>query len=277
MKAKRLTREDAMQRFHAKHGEKYDYSKVEYVNCYKKICIICPKHGEFHQQPVDHWKGRGCRKCGTESVISWTSEEDVFLEANYALLGCLKCAQALNKSYQAVKSRASDRQIKRYPMKHEQYEQIPNNLYNQLELNAYKRGFEVKIDKPYIWDLYLKQNRRCALTGWEIVFSKNRKVNTASVDRIDSDLGYVPGNVQIVNKHVNRAKVNYDELFFYDICRSMAAYRKKDFMRMERYEEWNEWHDTITVETRRILGRPDVTRDFSEEAVFGITCSSCES
>ena len=29
------------------HGDKYDYSKVEYVNTATKVCIICPEHGEF--------------------------------------------------------------------------------------------------------------------------------------------------------------------------------------------------------------------------------------
>ena len=29
------------------HGDKYDYSKVEYKSIKEKVCIICPKHGEF--------------------------------------------------------------------------------------------------------------------------------------------------------------------------------------------------------------------------------------
>ena len=49
------------------HGDKYDYSKVEYVDMRTKICIICPKHGEFLQLPYDHLQGKGCVKCGYES------------------------------------------------------------------------------------------------------------------------------------------------------------------------------------------------------------------
>lgn len=45
------------------HGERYDYSKVEYVNNSTKICIICKEHGEFWQKPADHIKGRNCPKC----------------------------------------------------------------------------------------------------------------------------------------------------------------------------------------------------------------------
>lgn len=46
------------------HGNKYDYSKVEYVNNRTKVCIICPKHGEFWQEPRAHLQGCGCIKCG---------------------------------------------------------------------------------------------------------------------------------------------------------------------------------------------------------------------
>ena len=45
------------------HGDKYDYSKVEYVNNRSKICIICPVHGEFWQRPYSHLQGFGCKKC----------------------------------------------------------------------------------------------------------------------------------------------------------------------------------------------------------------------
>lgn len=45
------------------HGDKYDYSKVEYVNSRTKVCIICPKHGEFWQTPHSHLNCRGCPVC----------------------------------------------------------------------------------------------------------------------------------------------------------------------------------------------------------------------
>ncbi len=45
------------------HGDKYDYSKVEYRDCYENILIICPEHGEFWQKPYKHLHGNGCPKC----------------------------------------------------------------------------------------------------------------------------------------------------------------------------------------------------------------------
>lgn len=45
------------------HGDKYDYSKVEYVNNKEKVCIICPEHDEFWQIAGSHLSGAGCPMC----------------------------------------------------------------------------------------------------------------------------------------------------------------------------------------------------------------------
>ena len=51
------------------HGNKYDYSKVDYKKSTIKICIICPMHGEFLQTPSSHLAGHGCQKCALEKRI----------------------------------------------------------------------------------------------------------------------------------------------------------------------------------------------------------------
>ena len=58
-----LSTEEFIKRAREIHGEKYDYSKVEYKGCYEKVCIICPKHGEFWQTPRSHLSGHGCPNC----------------------------------------------------------------------------------------------------------------------------------------------------------------------------------------------------------------------
>lgn len=63
-----LTTKDIIEKFHAVHGDKYDYSKVEYHKMHDKVCIICPEHGEFWQTPNKHLKGQGCPKCGKENA-----------------------------------------------------------------------------------------------------------------------------------------------------------------------------------------------------------------
>lgn len=52
------------------HGNKYDYSKVKYVDSQTKVIIICPVHGEFTQIPTTHLQGSGCPKCGKERKLA---------------------------------------------------------------------------------------------------------------------------------------------------------------------------------------------------------------
>ena len=69
----RLTTEEFIRRAKEVHGDKYDYSKTEYVNQKTKVCIICPKHGEFWQLPYGHLEGKGCPKCVNNTKL--TTEE----------------------------------------------------------------------------------------------------------------------------------------------------------------------------------------------------------
>jgi len=46
------------------HKNKYDYSKVKYINNRTKVIILCKEHGEFEQIPNSHLLGIGCKKCG---------------------------------------------------------------------------------------------------------------------------------------------------------------------------------------------------------------------
>ena len=46
------------------HGNKYDYSKVEYKNSHTKISILCKEHGQFEQMPYHHLNRCGCYYCG---------------------------------------------------------------------------------------------------------------------------------------------------------------------------------------------------------------------
>ena len=63
---KKITSEEFINRSILIHNNKFDYSKVEYVNNHTKVCIICPEHGEFWQMPSDHLNGHGCKKCFNE-------------------------------------------------------------------------------------------------------------------------------------------------------------------------------------------------------------------
>jgi len=63
---KNLTTEEFVKRARKVHGNKYDYSKVNYINSETKILIICKKHSDFKQSPFSHLSGVGCNKCAIE-------------------------------------------------------------------------------------------------------------------------------------------------------------------------------------------------------------------
>lgn len=61
---KKLTLNDFIGKAKLVHDNKYNYSKVKYINSKTKVCIICHKHGEFWQTPLNHICGKtNCPKC----------------------------------------------------------------------------------------------------------------------------------------------------------------------------------------------------------------------
>ena len=75
---KKLTTEDFIRRAKEVHGDKYDYSKVDYIDNRTKVCIICPEHGEFWQQPRNHLLGQACPKCAYKT--RWESRGRITTE-----------------------------------------------------------------------------------------------------------------------------------------------------------------------------------------------------
>lgn len=75
-----MKREEFIERAIKTHGNKYDYSKVEYINNRTKVCIICPEHGEFWQIPYHHLKGNGCKKCANYNLWEEKRKKIDFIE-----------------------------------------------------------------------------------------------------------------------------------------------------------------------------------------------------
>lgn len=71
----RKTTEKCIEDFRSIHGEKYDYSLVDYIANNKKVSIICPIHGEFKQTPSAHLLGCDCPKCAKENSAKKLSEK----------------------------------------------------------------------------------------------------------------------------------------------------------------------------------------------------------
>lgn len=61
-----MTQEQFIKKAKRVHGDRYDYSKVKYVNSKTKVTIICPIHGPFEQEANSHLQGFRCPKCYNE-------------------------------------------------------------------------------------------------------------------------------------------------------------------------------------------------------------------
>lgn len=110
------------------------------------------------------------------------------------------------------------------------YGEIPKSVYTAIKnWNAASRGIEFNITIEYLWELFLKQNRKCVYTGEILKFgtTKNDSNKTASLDRIDSSKGYIEGNVVWCHKKINILKMNLKLNDFYNFCKLVNKYEKQ--------------------------------------------------
>ena len=109
------------------------------------------------------------------------------------------------------------------------YNDIHMNYWASLKTGAKKRNLEFSISIEYGWQLFLKQNKKCAISNLDLNFRtscSDKKSQTASLDRIDSSKGYIEGNVQWVHKKINTIKWDLDQKEFIELC-----YKITDFQR----------------------------------------------
>lgn len=110
------------------------------------------------------------------------------------------------------------------------YKGLSGSSWCRLERNAFKsvrskrKDMPFDITKEYVWELYEKQSRKCALSGVDIILDVGSKTRnqTASLDRIDSSQGYIQGNVQWVHKDINSIKRDFEQDKFISLCKLVA-------------------------------------------------------
>ena len=106
------------------------------------------------------------------------------------------------------------------------YKGIRISWFNRYKHQAEIRNLDFTIDLDFIVNLMEKQNFKCALTKIDIHFPEQGTPTDgsmpASIDRIDSSKGYIPGNVQIILKKVNMMKQQYTQEEFIEVCKLVA-------------------------------------------------------
>lgn len=156
--------------------------------------------------------------CGHEQLV-----RAYFLEIGRQTC-CRSCSQK-----KALKEHESRRKFLKEG--HEGIGNLTKTQYNRYKIGARKRNihWDNNLTLEYLYNLLIKQNKKCALSGLDIDLSDNFKGTqidysevTASLDRIDSSKGYEVGNVQWVHKDINRMKNKHSEEYFIQLCKLVA-------------------------------------------------------
>ena len=111
------------------------------------------------------------------------------------------------------------------------YKDISGSVLCVIKNRAKYRNLEYNLDADYLWNLYQKQNKKCAISGISIKFAPNtglylKSQQTASLDRIDSSKGYIKGNVQWLHKTINKMKQDLSQEEFIQYCKIISENNK---------------------------------------------------
>lgn len=173
------------------------------------------KYGKWEAIEEDKIKHRFkqwiCRcKCGNISSIQ------VYALYYGKSLGCKQCGCSVRPSHHKSKLFKG-------------YGEISNWTFNLYKKGAEKRKIAWNLTIEYLWNLFIKQKRKCALSGVKINFQPSAKKYikaTASLDRIDSSKDYTEDNVQWVHKQVNFMKQAMTDTELINWCRTILNYNK---------------------------------------------------
>jgi hypothetical protein len=214
IKSKVISKEEFIEKARKVHGNKYDYSKVEYVNYRTKVCIICPKHGEFWQEPGNHIYGYGCKKCANELIAKCqTKTNDEFIEKARKVHG--------NKyDYSKVEYVNAKAKVCIICPKHGEFWQTPDN---HLE----GKGC------PYCNESKLEKEIRILLTEHNIKFEYNKSKPWLKKQRLDF---YLPDyNIGIECQGIQHFEpVDFGSEGYEQSVKNFLNVKKLDLLKKER-------------------------------------------
>lgn len=102
---------------------------------------------------------------------------------------------------------------------------MSRETYQHWFNSAKDRSLEFSVDKDYVYSIFLRQNRKCAITGVGLTFGEVEDAGrTASLDRIDNDKGYVHGNLQFIHRTINYMRADMSMNDFLAICKMVTEY-----------------------------------------------------
>ena len=136
-----LTLNQFIEKAYKKHGNKYNYSLVEYKSAHINIKIICSKHGIFEQKPGRHLLGHGCSECRYD-LKRLTKDE--FIEKSIKFHGEIY-------DYSLVEYKNNSTNVKIICPKHGIFEQRPANHINGQQCPHCEQKISKGVVKIKIW------------------------------------------------------------------------------------------------------------------------------
>jgi hypothetical protein len=173
------------------------------------ISTICPTHKRF--------KNLVGQIVGKLTIISFSHKvgNDIFWNCK-----CI-CGVECKISSKSFNSGTKSCGCMKFELSYKGVGDLSSTYFSMIKKSAIKRNLSFCVTKEFLWDLFLSQNKKCKLSNILLVMTKsyaNNTIQTASLDRIDSSVGYVEGNVQWVHKDINFMKQNKSDEEFIKFC-----------------------------------------------------------
>lgn len=104
-----------------KHGDKYNYDNINYINSKTKVKILCELHGYFLQEPSSHMRGNGCKECASNKYKDlYRKTQEKFIEDSIRVHGN-------EYSYSMIEYVNSKNNVEIKCRKHGSFNQLPHN------------------------------------------------------------------------------------------------------------------------------------------------------
>lgn len=161
------------------------------------------------------------------SSRTWTEQELDFLREHYPRLGSARVARILHRHPNNVGVRAhamgldTSREAGYRSPLFSGVGEITGEFMSRVRKGAHRRGYAFELTAQFVYDLWVRQEKRCYYSGREIGFTDK----TASIDRLDSAKPYTPDNVVLVHKLVNKMKLGRTHDEFIRLAHQIVGYQ----------------------------------------------------
>lgn len=167
------------------------------------------------------------KKVGNVTIVEALPSEKGKHEKWLCQCSCGEKFEAISSSFKSCSNNYECKKCR--GIRRRSKEEITSFIWNCIKRGATNRSRKIdfKITKKYAYDLFIKQDRKCKLSGVDIHFAETAKkhqggFSTASLDRIDSSKGYIEGNVQWVHKRVNIMKMSMSDEELINWCKKIV-------------------------------------------------------